>query len=98
MVAAGFGTNVVSGSYVSGIVNAAGAHHDYLRDSTKANVKLSAARPRSTIAAAANHQRRHRLGVRYQRDPDRASRSAAAAGLWWRRMLAQVAAEQLQIN
>jgi type IV pilus assembly protein PilA len=53
MTAAGFGTNVVSGSYVSSIVNAAGVI-TVAYGSTKANSKLSAGPATLSIAAAAN--------------------------------------------
>jgi type IV pilus assembly protein PilA len=53
MAAAGFGTNVVSGSYVSSIVNANGVM-TITYGSTKANQKLSSGPATLAIAAAAN--------------------------------------------
>ena len=53
MVAAGFGTNTVSGSYVSGITQATGVI-TVTYGSTKANSKLTAGPATLNIAAAAN--------------------------------------------
>jgi hypothetical protein len=59
MVAAGFGTNVVNGSYVSSITQAAGVIITTLR-STKAN--SADRRPgHASHCGRREHQRRHRL-------------------------------------